>query len=95
MNLDSWYHVSFDDKYIYRKVSPPGKEKWSDKLKWSTIKRICYRTGSEFYETDEIYIFTFLREESYLIPMEAYGASELFNEIINKIYTKLIFCFRI
>jgi hypothetical protein len=83
LSLDTWYHVSFDEKYIYWNVDPSGREKWNDKLRWEDIIRICYHPG-DFLETDELYIFTNEREESYLIPLEADGAQKLWGEIIER-----------
>ena len=81
LSLDTWYHVSFDKEHVYRKVDPPGQEGWNDKLRWKDIIRTCFHPGG-FLETDELYIFTKEREESYLIPLEAEGASNLWGEII-------------
>jgi hypothetical protein len=83
MSLDSWYHVSFDEEYIYRNVETPGKERWNDKFRWDEIIRVCYQPG-DFLETDVLYIFTSEREESYLIPIEADGAPELWRKLIEK-----------
>jgi hypothetical protein len=83
MSLDTWYHVSFDEDYIYRNVNPPDREGWNDKLQWKDIIRICYHPG-DFLEPDELYIFINEREESYLIPLEADGAPELWGEIIER-----------
>lgn len=83
MSLETWYHVSFDEEYIYRKVDPPGSEGWNDKCRWEDIIRICFQPG-DFLQTDELYIFTSEREESYLIPLEADGGLELWGEIIDR-----------
>ena len=83
MSIETWYHVSFDDEFIYRNVNPPDRQGWSDKLRWEDIIRICYQPG-DFLEPDELYIFTNEREESYLIPLEAEGVSELWGEIIER-----------
>ncbi len=83
ISLDTCYHVSFDEVYIYRNVDPPEGEGWNDKLRWEEIIRICYHPG-DFLETDELYIFTNEREESYLIPLEADGAPKLWGEIIER-----------
>ena len=83
MSLDSWYHVTFDKEFIYRVVEPPNQETWNDKVRWEDIIRICFHPG-DFLETDELYIFTNEREESYLIPLEADGGSELWGEIIGR-----------
>ena len=84
MSLSSWYHVSFDEEYIYRNVNPPERERWKDQFQWRDIIRICFRPGAEFFDTDELYIFTNKREESYLIPLEADGGSELWGEIVKR-----------
>lgn len=84
MSLSSWYHVSFDEEYIYRDVDPPDRENWNDRLYWTDIIRVCFKQGAEFFETDELYIFTNKQEASYLIPLEADGGLELWNEIIQR-----------
>ena len=83
LSLDTWYHVSFDEEYVYRNVDPPDGERWKDKLRWEDIIRICYHPGG-FLETDELYIFTNEREESYLIPLEADGVQELWGKILER-----------
>jgi len=83
LSLETWYHVFYDEKYIYRKVDPPGREGWKDKFRWEDIIRVCYRPGN-FLQTDELYIFTNEREESYLIPLEAEGVQKLWGEIIER-----------
>ncbi len=82
--LSSWYHVRFNDDGITRDVHPHGQEPWTDFVEWTKIIRICFKTAEEFYDVDELYIFTSERPESYLIPMEADGALELWNKIIDK-----------
>jgi len=83
LSLYTWYHISFDEEYVYRNVDPPNQEGWNDKLRWEDIIRICYHLG-DFLEPDELYIFTNEREESYLIPLEADGAQELWGKIIER-----------
>jgi len=83
LSLDTWYHVSFDEEYVYRNVDPPDGERWNDKLRWEDIIRICYHPVG-FLETDELYIFTNEREESYLIPLEADGTQELWGKILER-----------
>jgi hypothetical protein len=83
LSLDTWYHVSFNHEYIYRKVYPPGRQEWNDKLRWDNIIRVCYKLG-DYLIPDELYLFTNKREESYLIPFEADGAQKLWGEILEK-----------
>ncbi len=81
--LMDWYHVSFDEQSIRRRVEPPGREPWEDDLLWADIERVCFKTG-DLYTSDEIYIFTRRRPESYLIPTEAEGGRELMDEIVRR-----------
>src|SRR5687768_1450155 len=83
MKLSQWYRVHFDDRAVYRNVTPPGGEPWSDEFAWDKVVRVCFHTGSLF-ESDELYIFTSEREESYLIPTEADGGKELVDELIHR-----------
>lgn len=84
MELKNWYHVTFDEKGITRNVDPPEKESWTDFVPWDRIIRICFKSAEYFLYTDEIYIFTKDRPESYLIPMDADGGGELWDEFINR-----------
>ncbi len=81
--LNEWYRVRFDVDYIYRNVKPPGKEAWSDQLSWQCINRVCF-FAADLYGSDEIYIFIDERPESYIIPIEADGGQEFFQELISR-----------
>ncbi len=82
MGLETWYHVRFDDKGITRDVH--GNKPWNDFVAWDKIIRVCFKTSISFMDQDELYIFSSERPESYLIPMEADGALQLWNEIIRR-----------
>lgn len=82
--LFNWYHVSFDDSSIRRRVEPSEREPWEDELAWADIVRVCFKTGNWFDTRDELYVFTHRRPESYLIPMEAEGAPGLLDEIVRR-----------
>lgn len=81
--LENWFSVTWDDEYIYRSVSPPGNDAWSDKLKWEDIERICFEATDYMYP-DDIYFFTTERPESYVVPTEAKGGSDLWAMVIEK-----------
>lgn len=81
--IDQWYQVRFDERAVYRNVTPPGGQPWSDEFAWKDVIRVCFHTGSLF-ESDELYIFTSTRPESYLIPTEAAGGSDLVNELLHR-----------
>jgi hypothetical protein len=83
MEVSDWYHVSFDENKIYIDVRAPERNPWKEEIEWKDIIRICYK-AQDFLFTDEIYIFSNKREQSYLIPVEADGGFELWNEIIRR-----------
>ena len=83
MSLSDWYHVSFDVNYVFREVNPPNGENWKDQLVWKDIIRVCFKPG-DLFTSDELYIFTDQRPESYVIPIEADGGFQLWNEIIER-----------
>lgn len=78
-----WYRVSFDENNVYINIKIPNKKEETDQFQWKDVIRVCFIPYS-FYSPDEIYIFTNKRKESYLIPTEAFGGLELWNEIISR-----------
>lgn len=82
-HLENWYQVTFDDKNIYLNIHPSEQKPKKTRIEWATIERVCFKLG-DYIESDEIYIFTSQREESYLIPVEAAGGFELWMEIIRR-----------
>jgi hypothetical protein len=81
--ISDWFHVSFNEDSIYIKINPPSRVEITDAIKWDEIIRVCFKTG-DLFSSDEILIFIDSREESYLIPTEAFGAGELWGEIIER-----------
>ena len=81
--LSDWYHVRFDERSVYRDVSPPGGVPWSDSLEWTSVVRVCF-LAQGLFESDELYIFTSQRDESYVIPMEAAGSQDLLDELMRR-----------
>ncbi len=81
--IENWYKITFDNTAIYLNIHPSEKEAKKIEIEWTTIERVCFKPGN-YIESDEIYIFTTHREESYLIPAEAFGGLELWNEIIRR-----------
>ena len=78
-----WYHVKFDDEKIYIIITHRDRDPTKVELWWENIIRICYVPMS-YIGPDEIYIFTNQQEESFLIPSEALGATELWGEIVDR-----------
>jgi hypothetical protein len=78
-----WFRVTFDDIAIYLDVTPPARDPWQARIEWARIVRICFKSG-DFPESDEVYIFTDERPESRLIPIDASGGYELWQEILGR-----------
>jgi len=76
--IASWFFVEYDEEKIYIK-KPHGIQE----ILWEDIIRVCYKPWS-YWMSDEIYIFTTLREESYVIPTESLGGAELWGEIVKR-----------
>lgn len=81
--LSEWFVLTFDDEEIRFDVNPPGGDGWHAHVKWKSIVRVCFKAG-DFIESDEVYIFTDVRPESYLFPTQAGGASDVWGEIIRR-----------
>lgn len=82
-SLHMWFVVESNDAGIQLKVAPPGRERWAADIRWTSIIRVCFKTA-DFLESDEIYIFTSERPESYSIPVEAHGGADLWAELIRR-----------
>jgi hypothetical protein len=78
-----WFKVTFDDAAIHLDVSPPASDPWAARIEWARIVRICFRSG-DFPESDDVYIFTDERPESRLIPIDASGGYELWQEVLRR-----------
>ncbi len=81
--LSNWFRVKFDETMIYLNVNPPSHGGWQAKISWNKIIRVCFKPG-DFLESDEIYIFIEKRPESYVIPIEADGGLDVWNELISR-----------
>ena len=81
--LNDWLIVTFDEKAVHMRAEPPGKAAWSQSLEWEKIVRVCFK-AENLLVSDGIYVFTNERPESYLIPIEASGGQELWQEILRR-----------
>ena len=81
--LEDWFKVTYDDTNIYLDVHPADKKATKAQIPWADIIRVCFKPG-DFISSDEIYIFTNQRPESYLIPTESFGGLSFWAEIINR-----------
>ncbi len=81
--LREWFHVQYDERYIYIQAEPPGRSPWTDKIAWDSIERIAFQAEGAG-GSDGIYIFTAERPASRAIPTEADGGAELWAEILRR-----------
>ena len=82
-SLAEWFRVEIDETTIRLQVNSPNRSSWKAEIKWERIIRVCFKAG-DLYDPDVIFVFVDERPESYAIPMEAHGASALWNEIIQR-----------
>ena len=81
--LNEWFRVAFDGERVSLDVAPPGRDAWSAKFPWDSVLRVCFKAeGLE--ASDGVYVFTALRPESYVIPVEARGGAEFWTEVIRR-----------
>jgi hypothetical protein len=78
-----WFQVSFDENSVYLDVDPPGGKGWKDQFQWKDVIRVCFQVG-DLWVSDEIYVFTNTRPESYVISTEAIGGPEFWGEIVRR-----------
>ncbi len=78
-----WFVVVTDDQSIHLSATPPGRPPWQAVLPWSSITRVCFAAEGPFL-SDGLYLFTSLRPESWVVPVEAVGGSSLLQELIRR-----------
>ena len=81
--LHEWFLVTFDEQAVYMRAEPPGRPSWFQGFRWDSVVRICFKAEG-MYVSDGIYVFTAERPESYAIPTEARGGTELWSEILRR-----------
>lgn len=77
-----WFVITTDDRSIHLAVSAPGQEAWQDSIRWDTVIRVCLEAEPGI--SDCLYVFTSLRPESWVIPMEAAGGPQLLDELVRR-----------
>lgn len=80
-SLSDWFFVRCDADGVALDVRPPGGEAWTDRFAWIDVNRVCFKAGGPF-DSDEYYVFTATRPESYVIPSEAAGVSDLLDALM-------------
>jgi len=78
-----WFQVTWDDEAIHLRVRPRLRRRWRAAIRWDSISRVCFK-AENLLLSDGIYIFTTTRPESYVIPTEAVGGSDLWEELLKR-----------
>ena len=81
--VENWFRIEFDEATVQAHAKPPGRKAWSQSFAWSTVERVCFKDEGGF-ESDGLYIFTSLRPESFVIPVEAKGGEAFFQELVSR-----------
>lgn len=76
-----WFVVTVADRPIGLEVSPPRREAWQADIPWDLVVRVCFEAEGPL-ESDSLYVFTRLRPESWVIPVEGAGGQQLLDELI-------------
>jgi hypothetical protein len=82
--LNTWFHVKFDHETIYIQRNYPNGDKFEDNLNWKDIIMVMFETTDTFWTSDNIYLFSVHRPESYVVPTEADGGLDLWGEILQR-----------
>lgn len=83
MTAPSWFRFGFDEHGVHRQARPPGQAPWSDSVAWADIERVCLEMA-DLFEPDTLYIFSRLRPESCVFPLESEAGQELLHELIRR-----------
>jgi hypothetical protein len=83
MSIRKWYRVTWDSEAVSLDVAPPGSKPWKASFPWSSVSRVCFK-GEGLGMSDGIYVFTRLRPESFVIPVESSGGQALWEEILRR-----------
>jgi hypothetical protein len=78
-----WFVVIIDDQSIQLSVTPPGRPPWRAILPWNSITGVCFEAEGPLV-SDSLYLFTSLRPESWVVPVEAVGGTALLKELIHR-----------
>lgn len=81
--IEHWFTVRFDKKEVEISAKPPGKKSWKQVFPWESVERVCFK-DERANASDGIYVFTSLRQESFVIPVEASGGTEFLHELVSK-----------
>ena len=81
--ISEWFFVTFDDERVYVRAEPGNRAAWSQEFQWDKVIRVCFK-AEDLLVSDGIYIFTSDRPESYVIPSEANGGDEFWQEILRR-----------
>jgi hypothetical protein len=84
--IATWYTIEFDAGQVRLSASPPGQQPWIQTFGWDEVERVCFEAG-DFVASDTIYLFTRLRPESYVIPLEAAEARNFGSKSFSAAYS--------
>lgn len=78
-----WFVVATDSKSIRLSVTPPHRPAWQAVIPWESITRVCFAAEDPLV-SDGLYLFTNLRPDSWVVPVEAVGGTLLLDELARR-----------
>lgn len=78
-----WFAITLGTRSFSLQVSPPGREPWQAVIPWDSVSRVCFEAEGPL-ASDSLHVFTSLRPESWVIPVEAVGGQQLLDQLIRR-----------
>jgi len=77
-----WFVVTTDDQSVYLSVVATALETWRDRIRWDSVIQVCVeaKPGISYC----LYVFTSLRPESWVIPVEATGGTQSLDALVRR-----------
>ena len=75
--------VNWDKDIVTIVLNPPQKNQNVEKFTWNSVERVCLEVTGKHY-SDEVYFFTNLRLEAFIVPLDAKNGEAFMNEVVTK-----------
>jgi hypothetical protein len=78
-----WFVVTTDSNNVRLSVNSPHRPAWQAVIPWESIIRVCF-AAEKPRMSDGLYLFTSLRPESWVVPVDAVGGTLLLGELVGR-----------
>lgn len=80
--LNQQFHVEFDDSTVHIRIMSK-RDPVQEQFDWSEVTQVCF-VAQGFATSDEIQVRTIRNPVGYVIPIEADGGDEFWNEMLRR-----------